>query len=225
MIPTTQSSIPHELGINELIAARPKTWRSWLVRQSQFGISVIELAGLLASPVFRNSKALRGDSHPVLVIPGYSAGDFHLVALRNWLARMGYRPVKSGIDFNSGWSEEIVQELSQRAEAEFCSSGRRVTLIGHSLGGLQARSVAQRRPHAVRRLIMLGAPLTFAGGTIPLSVAITSIYVSSDLPYEPGARESHAENLEVRGSHGGLAVNRRVYALLAELLRRPDSPT
>jgi hypothetical protein len=52
-----------------------------------------------------------------------------------------------------------------------------------------------------------------------------SIYVSTDLPYEPRARESHAENIEVRGSHGGLAVNRRVYALLAELLCKTDSST
>jgi hypothetical protein len=80
-------------------------------------------------------------------------------------------------------------------------------------------------PHAIRRLIMLGAPLAFAGGTILPSVAISSIYVSMDLPYQPRARESHAENIQVKGSHGGLVVNRKVYLLLAELLRRPDSST
>ena len=133
----------------------------------------------------------------------------------------GYLAIKSGLDFNPQWSEEIVEEIGNRAESEFRSSGRRVTLIGHSLGGLQARSIAQRRPHAVRRLIMLGAPLTFAGGTVSPSVAITSIYVSTDLPDQPGACESHAENIEVKGSHGGLAVNRRVYAVLAGVLRRP----
>ncbi len=222
MASTTNTSIPQELGINELIATRPRTLLSRLVRQSQFGISVIELAGLLSSPVFWKSNMRRGDGHSVLVIPGYSAGDFHLVAMRNWLQRMAYRPLKSGLDSNPGWSDEIVEELGRHVEDEFRYSGRRVTLIGHSLGGLQARSIAQRRPHAVRRLITLGAPLTFAGGTLPPSIAVTSIYVPADLPYEPRARESHAENIQVRGSHGGLAVNRRVYALLANLLCRPD---
>ena len=184
-----------------------------------------ELAGLVASPVFWTWRARRGDGHSVLVIPGYGAGDLDLTAMRIWLQRMSYRPLRSGLDSNPGWSEEIVEKLGLRAEGEFRSSGRRVTLVGHSLGGLEARSVAQRRPHAVRRLIMLGAPLAFAGGTILPSVAITSIYVSMDLPYQPRARESHAENIQVKGSHGGLAVNRRVYALLAELLRRPDSST
>jgi pimeloyl-ACP methyl ester carboxylesterase len=222
--PTTHTSISQELGINELIAARSRTWLSRLVRQSQFGISVFELAGLVASPVFWKSKTRPGDGHSVLVIPGYGAGDFHLMAIRNWLRRMGYRAVKSGIDSNPGWSEEIVEELGRHVGDEFRSSGRRVTLIGHSLGGLQARSIAQRRPHAVRRLITLGAPLTFASGRLPTSIAITSIYVSADLPYEPRARESHAENIQVRGSHGGLAVNRRVYGILADLLCRPDPP-
>jgi len=214
-----------ELGINDLIAARPRSWRGRLVRWKEFAVSVVELAGLVASPIFWTWKECRGESHSVFVIPGYSVGDFQMIAMRTWLGRMGYRPVKSGLDFNPGWSEQIVEELGERAEGEFRSSGRRVTLIGHSLGGLQARSVAQRRPHAVGRLITLGAPLTFAGGTIPPAVAFTSIYVAMDLPYQPGALENHAENIQVQGSHGGLAVNRRVYALLADLLRRPDSST
>ncbi|MGB8684468.1 MAG: alpha/beta fold hydrolase [Candidatus Binatus sp.] len=225
MTPTTQSSIPQELGINELIAARPRGWRRRITGCTEYAVAVAELAGLVASPVFWGAKVRRGDGRSVLVIPGYGAGDIHFAVMRNWIERMGYRAVKSGLDFNSGWSEEIVEEIGREAEDEFRGIGHRVTLIGHSLGGLQARSIAQRRPNAVRRLIMLGAPLSFAGGTIPPSVAITSIYVAADLPYEPRARESHAENIEVRGSHGGLAVNRRVYALLAELLCRHISAT
>ncbi|MHB8382692.1 MAG: esterase/lipase family protein [Candidatus Binataceae bacterium] len=210
---------PPEFGINDLIATRAQSVRGRLARSKEFAFAVIELARLVASPVFWGSKVRHGDGHSVFVIPGYSAGDVGMTVIRIWLNRMGYKPMKSGLDFNPGWSEEIVEELGHRTEREFRSSGRRVTLIGHSLGGLQARSVAQRKPHAVGRLIMLGAPLAFASGTIAASVAITSIYVPMDLAYSPMARESHAENIEVRGSHGGLAVNRRVYALLSCLLR------
>jgi pimeloyl-ACP methyl ester carboxylesterase len=225
MTPTTQSPIAQELGVNDLIASHARGWRGRLAGCKEYAVAVTESAGLIASPVFWGAKVRRGNGHSVLVIPGYSAGDADLVAMRNWLRRMGYWAMKSGLDFNPGWSDEIVEELGRLAEDELRNSGRRVTLIGHSLGGLQARSVAQRRPHAVRRLIMLGAPLRFAGGTIPPEVEVTSIYVSADLPYEPRARESHAENIQVRGSHGGLAGNRRVYALLADQLRRPGSPT
>jgi pimeloyl-ACP methyl ester carboxylesterase len=217
------SAIPKEPGVNALIASRDQSWRGRFIRSKEFAVAVAELAGLVVSPIFWTGKMRRGDGHSVLVIPGYSAGDLQVMVIRTWLTRIGYRAVKSGLDFNPGWSENIVEELSRRAEAEFRSSGRRVTLVGHSLGGLQARSIAQRMPHAVRRLIMLGAPLAFAGGAIPPSVAITSIFVSMDLQYEPHARESHAENIEVKGSHGGLVVNRRVYAVVAELLRRAET--
>lgn len=215
----------HELRVNDLIAARPQSWRGRLFRWKEFAASVAELAGLGLSPVFWTPRAHGGDGHSVLVIPGYGAQDRDLTAMHVWLKRMGYRGVKSGLGCNLGWSEQIVEKLRLRAEDEFRNTGHRVTLVGHSLGGLEARSVAHRMPLAIRRLIMLGAPLAFAGGTILPSVAITSIYVSMDLPYQPRARERHAENIHVRGSHGGLVVNRKVYLLLAELLRRPDSST
>ncbi len=225
MAPTTQNSIPQELAINDLIAMRPRTLRGRLVRGKYFAVAVAELAELLASPIFWASKGRRGDGHSVLVIPGYGTGDSELMMMRAWLKRMGYRPVKSGLALNSSWSEQIVEQLGRHAEDELRTTGRRVTLIGHSLGGLQARSVTQRKPHAVRHLIALGAPLAFAGGVIPPSVPVTSIYVATDLRHQPRARESHAENIQVPGSHGGMVVNRRVYTLLAELLRTPESST
>jgi pimeloyl-ACP methyl ester carboxylesterase len=223
------SEAPRELAVNEYIAETIRSWRlrplrSGLRRSKQFTITLIELAELLVSPVFWG-RAPRGDGHSVLVIPGYAAGDFAMTLIRNWLRRVGYRPIESGLNANPGWSEEIVQALGDLAESQFLRSARRVTLIGHSLGGLQARSVAQRRPHAVRQVIALGAPLVFAGGALAPSVAVSSIYTSSDLGFgfEPRACESHAENVQVRGTHDALVLNRRVYRLIARLLRRPDS--
>ncbi|MGO9449562.1 MAG: hypothetical protein ACLQDV_00745 [Candidatus Binataceae bacterium] len=220
---------PRELAVNEYISevirSRPRRpLRSGLRWSKQFTINLAQLAELIVSPVF-GGRVPRGDGHGALVIPGYAAGDFAMTIIRNWLRRIGYRPIKSGLNANPGWSEEIVQALGDRIESEFIRSARRISLIGHSLGGLQARSVAQRLPHAVRQVIALGAPLVFAGGAVAPSVAITSIYTSSDLGFgfEPRAGESHAENIQVRGTHDALVVNRRVYRLIAKLLRGPDS--
>ena len=216
---------PRELAINEVIAGNDRASRRRLRRA--IGLpdisSLLEFARLLASPIFWTRRMPRGDGHSVLVVPGYGAGDLHYMALRGWLGRLGYTPLRSGMKANPGWTEQVIEDLGQRVENGRKSSARKVTMIGHSLGGLQAHSVARRWPDFVRRVVALGAPLKFAGGPLAPAVAIASIYTSSDLPFQPEARESHAENVQVRGSHNGLGVNPRVYRLLADLLAKGGS--
>ena len=215
---------PPELAVNELIDANDRAVRRRLRRA--IGLpdirSLLEFARLLANPIFWTQRVPLTDGHSVLVIPGYGAGDSHYVALRSWLRRLGYTPLSSGMKDNPGWTEEVIEDLRRRVEIGLRSSGRKVTLIGHSLGGLQAHSVARRWPHIAGRVVALGAPLKFGGGALTPAVAIASIYTSSDLPSQPEARESHAENVQVRGTHNGLGVNVRVYRLLADFLSKSN---
>lgn len=215
--------LPRELAFNEAIAGNDRASRRRIRRA--IGLpdisSLLEFARLLASPIFWARQVPQGDGHSVLVIPGYGAGDLHYIALRSWLRRLGYTPLPSGLKANPGWTERVIEDLGRRVENGLRSSGRKVTLVGHSLGGLQAHSLARLRPHLVGRVMALGAPLKFAGGPLAPGVAIASIYTSSDLPFQPEARESHAENVQVHGSHNGLGVNARVYQLLADFLSKP----
>jgi triacylglycerol lipase len=117
-----------------------------------------ELGLLPIDPVFWGFGLRRGDGRPVLVLPGLYGGDRYLGPLRDWLRRIGYGPVPSGLDRNPGWSEPLVKDLGELAEAHFQRSGQRVTIIGHSMGGLQGRAVAARRPRVVRHVIAIGSP-------------------------------------------------------------------
>ena len=184
----------------------------------------VEFGLLFGDPVYWGWGVPRGDGHPVLVLPGLFAGDDYLQPLRRWLRRVGYTPVRSGLDRNPGWSEELVHELGERAEREFVRSGRRVTIVGHSMGGILARSIAARRPHTTGHVITLGAPLAIVRGSLPATVRFTSIYSRDDrIVRHPAAvgRDPHALNVEVRGTHTGLAGNSEVYRRLAELLPVP----
>jgi triacylglycerol lipase len=184
-----------------------------------------ELGFLLGDPIYWGVGVPRGDGRPVLVVPGLYGGDGYLRPLRDWLRRIGYTPVPSGIDRNPGWSEPLVHELGELAEAHLKRSGQRVAIIGHSLGGLQGRSVAARRPAVVRHLIALGSPLTMARARLPRQVRITAIYSRGDrIVRHPASleRDPRAENIEVRGSHIGLVFNPAVYRVLAGALRAPD---
>jgi pimeloyl-ACP methyl ester carboxylesterase len=214
---------PWEMAVNDEIARLMRSWRRirHAMRLPQ-PLSLLEFAHLLASPVYWTRKVPHGDGHAVFVIPGYGASDVNYSALRYWLGRIRYQAVPSGISGNPGWFVRVLEHLGGRVEEKFRSTGRRVTLIGHSLGGLQAHSVARRSPDLVRHVVMLGAPLMFVGGPVDASVKVTSIFTPSDLPLRPDSHESHAENFKVLGSHDGLAANVRVYELLAGALRKPE---
>lgn len=182
----------------------------------------VEFGMLLADPIFWGRDVPRGDGHPVVLIPGLLASDDYLRPLSNWLRRIGYRPLWSGLRIDPGFSEAAIQRITQSVEQEHRSSGSRVSIIGHSMGGALGRAAAVRSPNAVRRVVTLGSPMFFgAQHRLSLSVALTSIYTRNDRivrhPYAMG-RDDQAENIEVRGSHVGLALNAEVYGHLARTL-------
>jgi pimeloyl-ACP methyl ester carboxylesterase len=118
-----------------------------------------EMSSLLRDPVLRGRGVPRGDGRPVLLIPGFLSGDWSLTVLSNWLARIGYKPYLSGILFNVQDSERLLAGLRHRLVQIESAAGSRVSLVGHSRGGLLAKVVSQRRPQSVEQVITLGAPL------------------------------------------------------------------
>ena len=101
----------------------------------------------------------RGDGRPVLLIPGFLSGDWSMRVMENWLGRLGYRTYLSGIVLNVQHSERILSGLRRRLVEIHAQAGTRVSLIGHSRGGLLAKVLSQRRPQLVEQVITLGAPL------------------------------------------------------------------
>jgi len=188
---------------------------------SQLARPAIELGMLVADPVFWGWGVQRGDGHPVLALPGLGGGDGYLQPLRTWVKRVGYQPIESGIDINPGWSEELVDELADLVEGRFQRTGFRLTIIGHSLGGILGYAIAARRPHMVRQLITLASPLRYIRGSLPKSVPLTAFYsrVDSIVRYPAAvASDSHARNIEVASSHIGMANHPEVYRRLGTLL-------
>ena len=100
----------------------------------------------------------RGDGHPVLVLPGLLAGDGSTTALRGVLRGLGYQVGGWGLGRNIGPTAAVVRGLDELLEAMAQRSGRRVTLVGWSLGGIYARTLARRRPQLVRQVVTLGSP-------------------------------------------------------------------
>jgi pimeloyl-ACP methyl ester carboxylesterase len=119
----------------------------------------LEHAALRRHPVFRGEGVPTGDGAPVLLVPGFLAGDISLRVMAQWLDRVGYRSCRAGmranVDCTSRALEHLDRQLGQFAERH----GRKVMIIGQSRGGSLARILAVRRPELVAGVICLGSPV------------------------------------------------------------------
>ena len=122
------------------------------------GLAGIEAAALLRSAIWRGTGVPPGDGRPVLLIPGFLAGDGSLATMARWLRANGYRTQRAGIRANVDCSAGACTRLEARLEAFAEASGETVALIGQSRGGTFARALAARRPDLVSGIVTLGAP-------------------------------------------------------------------
>jgi pimeloyl-ACP methyl ester carboxylesterase len=117
---------------------------------ADLGALTLATPGLLAAP--------RGDGHGVLVFPGLLASDTSTVPLRAFLRWLGYDVRGWDLGRNNGPTEEVLAGLPRAVLDHSERTGRPVSLIGWSLGGIYAREMARRHPRQVRQVITLGSP-------------------------------------------------------------------
>jgi pimeloyl-ACP methyl ester carboxylesterase len=206
-------------------------------------------AGVAALPWLR--LAPRGDGHPVLVLPGLVASDASTKLLRDFLAGRGYEVHGWGLGRNYGPRPGVEEAMLTTIDQLHERTGRKISLIGQSLGGAYARLLAAERPDAVRSVITLGSPVTghprasnawrvyeFTSGkssvdpkrweqiTQKPQVPTTSIYSRSDgvVAWQSSLEQAgvHTESIEVVSSHIGMAVHPAVLFAIADRLAQSE---
>jgi pimeloyl-ACP methyl ester carboxylesterase len=95
---------------------------------------------------------------PVVLVPGFMAGDGSLSLMSRYLRHLGHRTYRSTMHANVGCTQKARDTLEERIEAIATKRGRKVTVVGHSLGGLLARGIAARRPDLVEASSRSEAP-------------------------------------------------------------------
>jgi pimeloyl-ACP methyl ester carboxylesterase len=116
-------------------------------------------AGVASAPWLLGAP--RGDGHAVIVYPGFLASDLSTRPMRRLLRVLGHDARGWDQGRNLGARAEAFDRALARVQAVHAETGRRVSLVGWSLGGVMARQLSRRRPDAVRQVISLGSP--FAG--------------------------------------------------------------
>lgn len=192
-----------------------------------------------------------GDGHTVLVIPGLAAPDSSTALLRHFLEQRAYVPRGWEQGCNLGPRPGVFEACLQRVHELHRASGRKISVIGWSLGGVYARELAKLAPGAIRSVISLGSPFTgnpkasnawrlyeFTSGLKagehaahhPLSLAppvpTTSIFSRSDgvvnWRCSIQAPGPQTENIEVFASHAGLGMNPAVLHAIADRLAQRE---
>jgi pimeloyl-ACP methyl ester carboxylesterase len=184
--------------------------------------------------------APRGDGHPVLVLPAFLTGDASTIVLRSYLAALGYAPHAWEQGLNFGAESAMRERLLRRLTGIEGASGRRVSIVGWSAGGLYARDLALALPELVRSVITLGCPVRDSAGDLAAgsstsvaraargerAVPTTAIYSKTDgiVNWRRCVLDesSRTENLPVYGSHLGLAMNPSVLWAIGDRLAQAD---
>ncbi|MGH7875260.1 MAG: hypothetical protein ACREQO_23955 [Candidatus Binatia bacterium] len=213
---------------------------------------LIELARLLLR--FRELRRQpRGHGEPVLILPGYGAGDGSTVILKGYLRYLGYKARGWGLGRNTGTVEQLLPRILKRLASHSRRTGQPVRLIGWSFGGYLARELARERPDLVDHVITLGTPVV--GGPkytvvaesyrrrgidldalaaqveyrnqISLCTPVMAIYSRADSFVAWQAcidrNAPNVEHVEVQTTHIGFGFSPDVYKIIAQRLSSPAS--
>ena len=105
-------------------------------------------------------KLPKGDGHPVVVFPGFVASDYSTKPMRNLLKDLGYKTYGWGLGRNLKFNPQREADMQELLERVYKEHGRKITLIGWSLGGVFAREMAKYNSKIVRGVITLGSPIS-----------------------------------------------------------------
>lgn len=198
------------------------------------------------------SMTPRGDGHPVLVLPGLLADDDSTHSLRSFLNSHGYKAHGWKQGRNRGLRGNLEGDMLARIEELFDRyDGRKISLVGWSLGGLYARQLAKLVPDKVRSMISLGSPFAgspkstnawrvyewVSGGKVDDQVLLAALAEAPSVPTTSifsrtdgicawqtclNAEGPNSENIEIDGSHCGLGHHPAAIYAIADRLAQPE---
>jgi pimeloyl-ACP methyl ester carboxylesterase len=158
---------------------------------------VFEAAALPAAlPVLMTAP--HGDGHPVLLLPGFMGSEASLIGLEMFLRNRGYAVETWGLGRNVGFHARHANALEQKIRFMHHKSGRTVSLVGWSLGGVFALYGAHQVPECVRSVITLGSPLSVDRGGSASPPFVKAMYRLIAHPLGPAAHEMQPRARKLR---------------------------
>jgi pimeloyl-ACP methyl ester carboxylesterase len=122
-----------------------------------------ELSWLL-EPVRRRFRtfAINHAEYPktVMLLPGFATHPVRMRYFAQALEQAGHTVKHWGMGMNWGANPDNLAQAERRLLQLHGRGGQSIVLVGWSLGGLFARELAKRQPHAVAKVITMGTPFS-----------------------------------------------------------------
>ena len=166
------------------------------------------------------------DGPPALVIPGFLATDRTTMDMRRALARAGWRAHPWGLGLNRGARADTMEVLGRRLDEIY--DGRRVLLVGWSLGGMFARELAHRYPDKVRAVATLCSPFS---GDLKSNTNVRELYERiaghdvNEPPFRRGEGKPPVPTLSFWSRRDGIVAARAARGLDHEVDRAVEIDT
>ncbi len=134
-------------------AQRPSNWLFF----GEVAASVEPLLRQLRDPL-----VLPEAEHPklVMLLPGFGTHPLRMRHMARTLEAAGHTVKRWGTGFNLGASEESFGLVSERVRELHERYGRKLVLVGWSLGGIFAREIAKLYPECVEKVVTMGSPFS-----------------------------------------------------------------
>ncbi len=159
--------------------------------------ALFEMASLPASlPILMTAP--HGDNHPVLLLPGFMGSESSLIGLELFLRSRGYAVETWGLGRNVGFHARHANALEQKIRHIHHKTGRKVSLVGWSLGGVFALYGAHQLPDCVRCVVTLGSPLTVDAGGSASPPFVKAMYRLIAHPSGPSVHEMQPRARKLR---------------------------
>lgn len=248
--------------------------RRLFLLESRAALDFAGMLGPLASASL--TRTTKNEESQVIVVPGIGSGDSYTLPLRRYLGHKGFRAEGWGLGTNLGgsnlshqqedlsdrWDFEpreeykgevavpyVIDRLYDRVCQRHEETGRKISLVGWSLGGYMAREVARDLPDVVDRVITMGSPVV--GGPkytavapvferrgqdldwieaeisrreqTPIQQPITAIYSKTDgiVGWKAAIdyHSPHVRHVEFNVAHLGMGFNKEIWEEVLAALR------
>ncbi|WP_156522099.1 esterase/lipase family protein [Croceicoccus mobilis] len=135
------------------------------VQTPRSSLLVSEFASLAFPRVYaalhgRMNIAKADEPRAVMLLPGFGSHPWRMAAMRKALEGAGHSVTDWGLGWNLGPSQDRFDRLLSRIERVCRAEGRKITLVGWSLGGVFAREAAKRLPDCVEMVVTMGTPFS-----------------------------------------------------------------